>query len=193
MWSLEVVVFDPRSHGSGSLCRGGVGRGIEPVAQAGLDESFGLAVGSGCVRFGADVACTDLAEHGLEGVAVGIGEGVVGHDALDGHVVSFEPLGGAAEELGRSLAALGVEDLGVGEAGMVVDADMEVLPAAATPTAAPAAADAVANAVDAAELLGVDVDELAGALAFVADDRRRRGDALLRRVRGASSRLDPAA
>ena len=54
----------------------------------------------------------------------------------------------------------------------VVDADVDELPAGAARAALPAiAGDAVADALEAAELLDVDVDQLAGLLALVAAHR----------------------
>ncbi len=84
------------------------------------------------------MASAGAGEGSLEGVAVGVGEGVVGHDALDAHAALGEPLCGAAHE-GGGLAGFGLEDLGVGEARVVVDADVEVLPAGASmPSPSPA-------------------------------------------------------
>ena len=68
-------------------------------------------------------------------------------------------------------------DPGEGDAGSVVDADMNVLPpqslAARAPVALPSAlsSDAMADAVDPAEFLDVDMDELARMLALVAAHR----------------------
>src|SRR5258708_35084304 len=66
--------------------------------------------------------------------------------------------------------------IGVG-APSVVDADMNEFPAEAFAAAAPVAlacaiaGDAVADAIDPAELLDIDMDELAGVLALVAAHR----------------------
>src|SRR3970282_2060145 len=67
-------------------------------------------------------------------------------------------------------------DLGEGDARGVVDADMDKFPAdaAAVALAGAIAGDAVAAPVEAAELLDVDVDHLAGRFALVANDRRGR-------------------
>ncbi len=87
------------------------------------------------------------------------------------------------EEGGRARLLLVGQDFGVGEPGSIVDGDVEGLPAealaaaAAIALAAPVAGDAVADAVDPAELLGVDVDQLAGLLPLVADDWRAAGRA----------------
>jgi hypothetical protein len=61
------------------------------------------------------------------------------------------------------------QDLAVGEAGGIVDGDMQDLPADAVRRAG---AIAVAHAVDAAGLLAVDVEQLAGRAALVADRRQ---------------------
>src|SRR5205814_3646566 len=64
-----------------------------------------------------------------------------------------------------------------GDPGSVVDADMDELPAEPFATAAPVAlaaaiaSDAVADAVDPAELLDIDVDQLARVLALIAAHR----------------------
>jgi hypothetical protein len=97
---------------------------------------------------------------------------VVGHDALDRDAVRLEE-GERSPEAGDRLAgvlALALEHLGVGEPGVVVDHHVHELPARAAAALrtdldlVALAGDPVAGAthVDAAELLHVDVDELAG-------------------------------
>jgi hypothetical protein len=81
---------------------------------------------------------------------------------------------------GAGLALVG-QDLGIRQARRIIDGDVQVFPAdaaVAVDHAGAAARDAVPDAGDPAELLGVDVDEFAGALALVAHDRRRRIEAL---------------
>ena len=109
-----------------------------------------------------------------EGVAA-IGRAVVGHDPLDGDAEAGEPGQRPLEEGHGALLALVGQDLGVGEARGVVDADVQEVPADAALLAAPVAGDAVADAVDPAELLDVEVDQLAGPLALVADRSRAWG------------------
>ena len=172
MRSMVIVPVEPSGHVGGPLLGGMVGFGVEPLAQGGLDEALGLSVGAGPVRPGCDVAGADCDEGVLEGPAVGVGKGIVGHDALDAYAAAGEPTDGTVEEAGASLAALVGQDLGVGEARAVVDGDVQVLPAEASLAAGAIAGDAVADAVDAAELLGVDMDQLAGPGALVAHRRR---------------------
>ena len=72
---------------------------------------------------------------------------------------------GGLEEGDGALLFLVGQDLREGDARGVVDADMDELPAGAAGLVALAAAvagDAVADALEAAELLDVDVDQLAG-------------------------------
>ena len=110
-----------------------------------------------------------------------IGTAVVGHDPLDGDAVAGEPGERPLEEGNRAGLALVGQDLGVGQARGVIDGDVQVFPAdaaVAVDHAGAAAGDAVADAGDPAELLGVDVDQLTGALALVAHHRYGRIEAL---------------
>ncbi len=77
---------------------------------------------------------------------------------------------GAGEEAGAGFTGLGGQELGVGKPGAVVDGDVEVLPAKPALASGPVAGDAMAEAIDAAELLGVDMDQLAGLGALVTHD-----------------------
>jgi hypothetical protein len=120
-----------------------------------------------------------------------IGAAVVGHDALDADAVAGEEVDRPPEEAGRRDCLLVDQHLGVGEAAVVVDRDVDELPAGVADAAAiggvgvgglaaPVAGDAMAGAQDSAELLDVDVDELARAPALVAV--RRLGRLELRRL-----------
>jgi hypothetical protein len=85
----------------------------------------------------------------------------IGHEPLDADAQCREVGAGAFEEGADASGALVGEHLRVGEAGAVIDADVQELPAGATGAGGAIAVDAVAGALDAAELLDVDVDELA--------------------------------
>ena len=105
-------------------------------------------------------------------VVAAIGGAIVGHDALDGDAMAGEEGQRPGEEGAGALFLLVGQDLGVGEAGSIVDADMDQVPADALLLAAAIAGDAVADAVDPAELLGVDVDQFARGRPLVTDYRR---------------------
>ena len=84
------------------------------------------------------------------------------------------PLGvpgdGAGEEGGAVGRAAG-EQLAVGETGVVVDRDVQVLPAGAGAALHAVLEDPFADLVEAAELFRVDVQQLARTVALVADAR----------------------
>lgn len=108
------------------------------------------------------------------------GVAIVGHDAFDRDAMVCEAGERTLAEGGRVLLAFAREDLRVGEAGGVLDGHMDEVPSGAFDAVAPVAGDAMAGPDDAAGRsawrlnLGVDVDELPGVLALVADDRRLR-------------------
>ena len=169
--AVVVVVVQPGVDGLAALAGAGIGSGVGPFAQGGLDEALGLAVGPGRVGPGAQMPEAGVGA-GVAEIVRAVGRAVVGHDALDGDAVAAEPAERAVEEgAGAGLALVG-QDLAVGESGCIVDGDMEDLPAAMAAAAGAITGDAVADALDAAELLGIDVQQLAGAGALVADHGR---------------------
>ena len=92
-----------------------------------------------------------------------------------------EPDHRPGKEARAAVAGLVVQDLDIGEPGMVVDADVDALPADAVLLAAPGAGDAVAGFVKAGELLDIEVDQIARSGALVAARRllgRERGEAV---------------
>src|SRR5262245_10942787 len=106
-----------------------------------------------------------------------VGEVVVRQDPFHGDAAGGEPGVGSAPERGAGAARFVGEDFGVGQAAVVVDSAVEVGVADAGSATGPAvgggsAMDAVAAAGwDLAELLDVDVDQLAGPGTLVAADR----------------------
>jgi hypothetical protein len=108
-----------------------------------------------------------------------VGGAVVGQQPLDGHAVAAVEEERAAQERDRRGRLLVREHLGVGEPGAVVDRDVHELPTdlqaphalsvgASARVAAPARHPMSGAARDPAELLDVDVDQLARARALVA-------------------------
>ena len=81
---------------------------------------------------------------------------------------------GAGEEGGGGLLALVGQDFGVGHARMVVDAYVGDLEAGAKAAFLVSAGDPRTDAVEAAELLGVEMEQVAGRGVLVANDGRRR-------------------
>src|SRR4051812_13145264 len=179
-----VVVPEPAVKGRGALWTCAVDRAVGPAGEHGADEPFGLAVGLRSVRAGAQVANAHRAAgDGVDGADVG--RAVVGDDSLDADAVARKELASATEKRDRRGRLLVAQDFGVGQARGVVDGDMHEVPTDGV--AAPAggvgegavvvraaAEDPLAcTAVDASELLDVDVDELTRALALVALGRHQ--------------------
>jgi hypothetical protein len=128
------------------------------------------------------------------------GERVVGHQPLGDDPVICEEVQRALGERGDCRGGLVVVDLGVREPAAVVDDRVHVLPADPPRPPSAVAGDGVAGLIELAQLLGVDVQQLARARPQVADYRRALGpratrDAgapehpMHRRVRPADRRL----
>jgi hypothetical protein len=145
------------------------GGGVCPFSERGLNEALSLAVSLRGVRLDLDVLDAEL----LAGAGEGFGEiaaAIVGHDALDDDAEGFEVADGCEEESNGTFLLLVREDIGTGDTGMVVDGNVDEFPAGALAAAMTGAAsgDPVADAVEAAKLLDVEMDDLAGLLALVA-------------------------
>ena len=137
------------------------------------DEAFGFAVCLWTAGSGAEVA--DAEASTSERVdRRDVGAAVVGEDTLDRDAVAGEELDRPGEEADRGRGFLIVEDLGVGEAAVIVDGDVDEVPAGqaavvtvcvALPGSARtrcAVADAFACDLEPSELLDIDVYELPG-------------------------------
>lgn len=132
---------------------------MNPLAQRGLDEALGFAVGAGSVWTGEEVAPAAAVDMTAETIAA-VGAAVVGHEALDVDSELGEVSQGGVEEVaGRSLRLVG-QDLGKGQAGVVVTGNMHAFPADAATMARSGRLVAVARAGDAAQ--GFDVQTQQG-------------------------------
>src|ERR1700693_2980754 len=100
---------------------------VGPLAQGGLDEAFRLTVGAGCVGTGKAVLNAELETGGAE-LSGAIAGAVVGEQAADGDAeLGVEGEGGVQEGDG-GFALLGGQHAGEGEAGVIVDSDVQSLP-----------------------------------------------------------------
>jgi hypothetical protein len=102
----------------------------------------------------------------IEGMGAVTGS-IVGEDGARLDTALTEERKGALEESYGGFLSLIGQDFQVGQARSVIDADMDKLPARRT-TGATDSSDAVADAVDAAQLLDVQVQELSGMFFLVA-------------------------
>src|SRR5436190_1079821 len=188
VWPFGIVMVEPGRQGGVALPRGRIGPGIGPLAQAGLNEPLGLAVGARRVRPGAFVSEPSGRQRRPESLAE-IGRTVIGHDPFDGHPLPGKPAEGALEKADRAALALVRQDLAVSQPGRVIDAHMQRFPADAVMAidhAARSAGDAMPDPGDTPKLLGIEMDQLAGPLALVSYHRR------LRVERGQLAQTEPA-
>jgi hypothetical protein len=169
MGSPEIVVVEVTREAVGALAGGWVGSFVGPLAKQGLDEAFGLSVGFGSIGPGAEMAELESLAGGLELVG-DVAGAVVGHDGLDMDAAVVEPTERASEEAGGGRRSLIGEDLGVGHSSGVVDGDMDELPTDAAGLDRVISMDTVADPADAAQLLDIDMDQLARPLLLVAND-----------------------
>ena len=161
MWSLLIVPVKPARQVARPAVRRWIRDRIGPFAQKGLDEPLGFAVGLGRIGPGANVAQPQQA-HRLREQLRHVGRPVVRHDPLGAHASCAEPAQSSDEEAGGRATALVVQDLDIGEAGGVVDGDMDEVPArASVAPRAPVARAAMARPLETAQLLDVEMDQFA--------------------------------
>src|SRR5580700_9590056 len=169
---VPIVAVQPERQLDPALSGVTIGLCVGPFAQAGLDEALGLSIGLWRVWLGPDVTEPEPLAGSAEGEGF-IAGAVIGHDALDFDAEAFV-VGQCGLEEGDGAALLLIGHyLGESDAGMIVDGDMDELPAdtSAVALAFAVAGDAVADFVETAELFDVDVDHLAGLGPLVAADR----------------------
>jgi len=106
-----------------------------------------------------------------------IARAVIGHDPLDPDTEAFVVGNGGLEEGYGAGFPLALHHPAEGDAGGIIDADMDVLPTDAVMSidhARMASGDAVPDRADPAEFLDVEMDEFARVLALIAADRLSR-------------------
>jgi len=163
------VVIEPEigTEGGRPARRADVGKPIGPLAQQRLDEALGLAIGLRSVRARETMAdgprATDLRKD-----AGAIGEPVVTEESADADAASSIPGTRPAQKRGTADGIFGGADFDVGQSGGVIDRHVEPLVANPAGPRSPIAVDAMSHAVNAAEPLHVDVQQVAGLSPFVA-------------------------
>src|SRR5882757_2651817 len=98
----------------------GVGVSVGPLAEGSLDEALGLAIGLWSVRSGEAMLEAEGGDGGAHGVGAVAGA-IVGVNALGVDAVLLEEGQGGMEEGDGALRGFIGEELGEGEAGVVVD------------------------------------------------------------------------
>ena len=102
-----------------------------------------------------------------------IGRSAIGQDALDFDVVQSVKVDGLMKSVEDALDLFVWEEAGEGQAGMIIDGDVETFDAGARVAHGAIACRADARTAEAAQFLDVEMEELAWVSAFVAHNVRR--------------------
>src|SRR5882757_3178288 len=163
MGPMPIVSVQPDRKLLGTAIGCWIGLSVGPLPERGLDEALSLAVGFGRIGLGADVFDAEVPASVTEGEGL-VATTIVGHDAGDGDAEAFVVSHGRPEEGNGTIGLLVGLDLGESDARVIVDTDVDELPAdaATVALAGPIAGDAVTDLVETTELFDIDVDHLAG-------------------------------
>jgi hypothetical protein len=153
----SAVVVPPEVAGkrSASVLARGVGEAVGPLAQECLDQGLGFAVGLGAVGPG-ETAAEAVARADEPPGTRAIGARIVGEDALDNDALPAIPGERAGEEGRARPAVFAGQDLRIGQARVVVDRDVEEVPARAGAAPAAVLEDRLADVPEKVESLAVD-------------------------------------
>src|SRR5262249_43600243 len=135
-----------------------VAKAIGPLAESGLDEALGLAVGLRPVGSGESVSNAELLASGGE-VLGSEAIAVVSEEPAHRNPEAFEVGHGVAKELDGAVDAFVAVHVGEADAGVVIDRYKQVFPAGPLDLMAPIGRDSVTGPFNAPELLGVDMKQ----------------------------------
>ena len=156
MRSLAIVKLQIGTKVLPTVARGFIRFGIGPLAEQGLDEALGLAVGPRRVGPRPEMAQLEVRTRGAK-ESGHVAAAVIAHHPANDDAPGRKPGQGPAEKGGAGGRELVGQDLDVGDATVVIDGDVHVLPADAAPSPPTVAVDPVADAVDAAQRLDIDM------------------------------------
>lgn len=168
---MVVIVKEEVREEGGAVVTGVIRAGVGPFPGNGLDEAFGFAIGLRSIRPGEEMSEAEFVTSGSE-VFGAIGRAAISQEAPDFDAMEFvesDRLVEGVEDGGDFFVG---EEAGEGEAGVIIDGDVETFDAGAGAAAGAIAGGADPGALEAAELLDVEVEEIAGVRVFVTLDGR---------------------
>lgn len=127
---MPVISVEPALEFCGALVGVDVGVSVGPLAQRGLDEAFGFAVGLRGVGPGAQMTQAEFVARFAEGGRL-VATAVVGHHALHADPEARVAGDGGFEEGDGTFLFLVGPDLRVGDPRVIVDAHVHAFPAGA--------------------------------------------------------------
>jgi hypothetical protein len=152
MRAMEVIVMKVGGKEGSAVVAGVKRTGIGPLSGDGLDEAFGLAVGLRAIGFGEEMYEAEFAAGGGEEFGAR-GGAAIGEELLDGDAVSAIEAEGLVQSVEDALGAFVREETSEGEAGVVVDGDVETFDAGAWVAMSAVTSSADPRLGEAAELL----------------------------------------
>ncbi len=170
MLSVVIVVVKPSGEVSGALGGARVRATIGPFSDGSLDEAFGLAVCAWAIGSSEGVADLPVLAESADKVR-SVSGAIVRKQAQGSDTSSCKPLEGMIQKALCGLSALIGQNLDVGQAGVIIDADVGELPADAFDSRAPIAVDAVTHASDTSQFLGIGMQEIPGGIPFITPHR----------------------
>ena len=124
----EVVVVEPGGEFEVAFFGVGVVADVSPFPQSGLNEAFGFAVGARSVGTSKAMADAEFLTGGAKAMGA-VAMSVVGEQAANGDAVLGIESNSGTQELDGGESGLVGQHAGEGEAGVVVDGDVQGLPA----------------------------------------------------------------
>ncbi len=170
MWAVPVVPAQIAGESSSAVGARGVRKAVSPLAQQCLDERLGLSVRLRPARAGVAASDPELGAGLCPGVRA-VTVAVVGEHALDRDPTLPVPGRRSTQEGDAVGGTLTREQLRIGEPGVIVDRQVQVLPAGVATAGQPVTVDALADRPEATQPLDVDVQELTRTLSLVAAHR----------------------
>ncbi len=171
MRPVEVVVLLPRRELLIAFLGVEVVANVGPLAQGGLNETFGLAVGARGVGACEAVLDAELEAGGTE-VAGAIAGTVVGKQAANDDAVLGVEGDGGMQEGDSGWALLVGQHTGESETGVIVDGDVQSLPAGELRASTPPTVATNGDLLIAGHALDVEMEQIAGSGMLIADDGR---------------------
>ena len=172
----SIVVLEPAGHHPPAI-RGGVeGPVVRPFAEGGLNEPLGLAVRPRRVRPRPPVDHLQAAARGAE-TSGEVARPVVSEHASDAHAAGAKPAQGPAQEGAHCGPAFVVQQLHVGHPRVIIDRDVQKLPADPARAILSLPGNAMADPANPAQLLRVQVQQVARRRVLIATAHRRRLEA----------------
>ena len=169
--ALIVIVEEEVREIAGAMVTGAIRTSIGPFASEGLDEALGFAVGLRAIRPGEEMSEVEGVA-GAGEVFGAIGGSAIGEQRADFDAVSGVELEGLLESEHDALDALIWEQAGEGQAGVIIDGDVEEFEACAAIADGTIAGGADSGTAKAAESLDVEMKQVAWPSAFVTANRR---------------------